>query len=186
MSTGEGVRNVKATSLPHPDTTPILVERAADYFGNAGQVFVIRAQLPANGTLTLTPDRLIFEPESPGHAVEIPVAEIRSLGMGRWHEPTGSFVPVLKVRYRQNLIFGVHVSHPERWIEAVESVAAHLQSAGLAPRYPRRLSRGLRLLVTAVLILVLFASAFPAFLTRLGPRVSPRLAGSAATAPSTP
>ena len=178
---------MKAGSMPRAGTTPILVERAADYFGNAGQVFVIRAKLPVNGTLTLTPDRLIFEPESPGHAVEIPVSEIRSLGMGRWHEPTGSFVPVLKVRYRQNVIFGVHVSHPERWIEAVESVAARLHSSELAlPSYPRRLSRGLRLLVTAVLILVLFASAFPAFLTRLGPRVSPRLTGSAATAPSAP
>ena len=178
---------MKTTSLPHSATPPILVERAADYFGNAGQVFVIRAQLPANGTLTLTRDRLIFEPESRAHAVEIPVTEIRSLGMGRWHEPSGSFVPVLKVRYRRNLIFGVHVSHPERWIEAVESVAAELQSSELAlPRYPRRLSRGLRLLVAAVLILVLFASAFPAFLTRLGPRVSPRLAGSAASAPVAP
>ena len=185
MSTQEG--NVKANAMPHTAGAPILVERAADYFGNAGQVFVIRAQLPANGTLTLTPDRLIFEPEIPGHAVEIPVAETRSLGMGRWHEPTGSFVPVLKVRYRHNLIFGVHVSHPERWFEAVESVAARLQSSELAlPSCPRRLSRGLRLLVAAVLILVLFASAFPAFLTRLGPRMSPRLAGSATSAPIAP
>ena len=56
----------------------------------------------------------MFEPQDTRPVVDIPLAEIKSLGMGRWHEPTGTFVPVLKVRYRNNLVFGVHVSHPER------------------------------------------------------------------------
>ena len=172
---------MKATAQTTPNP-PILIERAADYFGNAGQVFVIRAQLPANGTLILTEDRLVFEPEDTRSVVEIPLGEIRSLGMGRWHEPTGTFVPVLKVRYRRNLVFGVHVSHPERWIEAVESLAVRHHYSGLRTATPpNRLPRGLRLLVAAVLILVLMASAFPAFLTRLGPRVSHRLAGTTAS-----
>jgi hypothetical protein len=112
--------------------------------------------------------------------------EIKSLGMGRWHEPTGTFVPVLKVRYRRNLVFGVHVSHPERRIEAVESLAALKHYPGLrATRPSHRLPLGLRLLVAAVLILVITASALPAFLTRLGPRVSHRLAGAAEPAPAT-
>jgi hypothetical protein len=174
-------------SVRTPSSVPILVERAADYFGNAGQVFVIRAQLPANGTLTLTEDRLVFEPEDARTTVEIPLAEIRSLGMGRWHEPTGTFVPVLKVRYRHNLVFGVHVSHPERWIEAVESLATrnHYPELRAAGASPHRLPRGLRLLVALVLILVIVASALPAFLTRLGPRVPHHLAGSTASAPVT-
>ena len=177
---------MKATAQT-PSSAPILVERAADYFGNAGQVFVIRAQLPANGTLILTEDRLVFEPQDARSVVEIPLVEIKSLGMGRWHEPTGTFVPVLKVRYRSNLVFGVHVSHPERWIEAVELVAARNHYPALrAAAPPHRLPRGLRLLVAAVLILVILASALPAFLTRLGPRVSHRLAGTAASAPATP
>ncbi len=177
---------MKAT-LETTSNPPILVERAADYFGNAGQVFVIRAQLPANGTLILTEDRLVFEPENNRSVVEIPLAEIRSLGMGRWHEPTGTFVPVLKVRYRSNLVFGVHVSHPERWIEAVESLAErnHYHTLRAVPP-PHRLPRSLRLLVAAMLILVILASAFPAFLTRFGPRVSHRLAGAGASAPATP
>jgi len=177
---------MKAT-VQTPSAAPILIERAADYFGNAGQVFVIRAQLPTNGTLTLTEDHLVFEPEDARPTVEIPLMEIKSLGMGRWHEPTGTFVPVLKIRYRRNLVFGVHVSHPERWIEAVESLAALKHYSGLrTTRVPHRLPRGLRLLVAAVLILVIMASALPAFLTRLGPRVSHRLTGTAASAPATP
>src|SRR5262245_1913053 len=164
---------MKATARTPSNRVPILIERAADYFGNAGQVFVIRAQLPANGTLILTEDRLVFEPEDARTLVEIPLEEIRSLGMGRWHEPTGPFVPVLKVRYRSNLVFGVHVSHPERWIEAVESLAARNHYSGLRVGQPtHRLPRALRLLVAAVLILIILASALPAFLTRLGPRVS--------------
>ena len=174
-------------SAQTPSSAPILVERAADYFGNAGQVFVIRAQLPANGILILTEDRLLFEPEDTRSVVEIPLAEIKSLGMGRWHEPTGTFVPVLKIRYRRNLVFGVHVSHPERWIEAVEALAVRNNYSALSTGAPaHRLPRGLRLLVAAVLILVILASALPAFLTRLGPRVSHRLAGTAASAPATP
>jgi len=174
-------------SAEHSSNGPILVERAADYFGNAGQVFVIRAQLPANGTLILTEDRLVFEPQDARSTVEIPLIEIKSLGMGRWHEPTGTFVPVLKVRYRRNLVFGVHVSHPERWIEAVELLAARNHYPGLRAEAPtHRLPRGLRLLVAAVLILVILASALPAFLTRLGPRMSHRLTGTAASAPATP
>jgi hypothetical protein len=177
---------MKASMQPHPEA-PILVEPAANYFGSAGRVFVVRAQLPASGMLTLTGDRLIFEQENL-RAVEIPLAEIHSLGMGRWHEPTGTFVPVLKVGYRKNLVFGVHVPRPERWIEAIEELAHrnHLSALQPLPLTSHRFPRGLRLLVAAVLILVLAASTLPAFLTRLGPRASHRLAGAPASAPLAP
>ena len=45
---------------------PILVDRAASYFGTAGQVFTIRAKIRAKGTLTLTEGKLIFEQSESG------------------------------------------------------------------------------------------------------------------------
>jgi methylmalonyl-CoA epimerase len=116
---------------------PLLVDRAADYFGSAGRVCVVRPALRTDGSLVLTEDRLIFSEHELGTTVEIPLAEIRNIGMGRWHEPTGSFLPVLKITYQENLILGVHVSRPDRWAAAIEDLIAQ----GRLPRLrgnPRR------------------------------------------------
>lgn len=145
---------------------PILVDRAAHYFGSAGRVFPIRAAIRADGILTLTGDAIIFsrgnEPD-----VEIPIAEIQRLGMGRWHEGTGTFVPVLKITYRGNLILGVQVSRPERWIEAIEDlVRSHrlpaLKGPDRAAFSPLRHSR---IVIIGLLVLGLLFAALPAFFT---------------------
>ena len=109
---------------------PILVDRAASYFGTAGQVFTIRAKIRANGTLTLTEGKLVFDQSESNTFIEIPIHDIDQLGMGRWHEGTASFVPVLKITYQGNLVFGVHVANPERWIEAIEGVASTCNCTG--------------------------------------------------------
>jgi hypothetical protein len=143
---------------------PILVDRAAHYFGIAGRAFALRATIRADGTLTLTEDALIFsrgaEPD-----VEIPIAEIQRLGMGRWHEGTGTFVPVLKITYRGNLILGVQVARPERWIEAIEGlVRSHrlpaLKGPDRAGFSPLRHSR---IVIIGLLVLGLLFTALPAF-----------------------
>ena len=143
---------------------PILVDRAAHYFGTAGQAFLIRATIRADGTLTLTEDALTFscgsEPD-----LTIPIQEIQRLGMGRWHEGTGTFVPVLKITYRGNLILGVQVSHPERWIEAIEGLvkSRHLPALKGPERPAFSLFRHSRVFVVALLLLALLFTALPAF-----------------------
>jgi len=142
---------------------PILVDRAASYFGTAGQVFTIRAKIRSNGTLTLTEGKLIFDQSGSGTFIEIPIHDIHRLGMGRWHEGTASFVPVLKITYQGNLVFGVHVAHPERWIEAIEGVATRqdLPSLTRRRRDPRTIFRLSRLLIAGFVILLILTMAIP-------------------------
>ena len=149
----------------------ILADRAASYFGGAGRTFLLRAQLRASGTLTLTDDRLTYEADSPAERVEIPITDVCRLGMGRWHEGTGSYVPVLKVTYRKNLVFGVQVSRPERWLEAIEQVAArhHVTIASMPDPSPSLVFRRPRLLVALFLLLVLIVSAVPQLFLWVGP-----------------
>jgi hypothetical protein len=142
---------------------PILVDRAASYFGTAGQVFMIRAKIRANGTLTLTDEKLVFEQSDSGTFIEIPLQDIHRLGMGRWHEGTATFVPVLKITYQGNLVFGVHVAHPERWVEAIEEVAVrqNLPSLTEPRRDPRTVFRLSRILIAGFMILLILSMALP-------------------------
>ncbi len=142
---------------------PILVDRAASYFGTAGQVFMIRAKIRANGTLTLTDEKLVFEQGESGTFIEIPLQDIQRLGMGRWHEGTATFVPVLKITYQGNLVFGVHVAHPERWVEAIEEVAVrqNLPSLTKPRRDPRTVFRLSRILIAGFMILLVLSMALP-------------------------
>lgn len=141
---------------------PILTERATSYFDRAGQAFMIRARIRTNGTLTLTESTLVFDRGDLAGPLEIPVESIQRLGMGRWHEGMGSFVPVLKITYLGNLVFGVHVANPDRWIQAIESLARqrHLPLAE-SERGPRLLFRRSRVLVAAFLLLVGVCMALP-------------------------
>lgn len=143
---------------------PILVDRAAHYFGTAGQAFLIRATIRADGTLTLTEEALTFSCE-PAPDIVIPVHEIQRLGMGRWHEGTGTFVPVLKITYRGNLILGVQVAHPERWIEAIEGLVTSRRLPALkGPERPVfSMVRHTRIFVAGILLLAFFFTALPAF-----------------------
>lgn len=143
---------------------PILVDRAAHYFGTAGQAFLIRATIRADGTLTLTEDALTFSC-APEPDLVIPVHEIQRLGMGRWHEGTGTFVPVLKITYRGNLILGVQVPHPERWIEAIEGLVTsrHLPALKGPERPGFSLIRHSRAIVVGILLLAFLVTALPAF-----------------------
>jgi hypothetical protein len=148
---------------------PILVDRAASYFGTAGQVFTIRAKIRANGMLTLTEGELIFEQSESSASLEIPIDEIHRLGMGRWHEGTASFVPVLKITYQGNLVFGVHVAHPERWIEAIEGVAArqNLPSLTDSRREQRTVFRLSRILIAGFMLLLILSVALPMLFSRM-------------------
>jgi len=142
---------------------PILSERAASYFDRAGQAFMVRGRIRANGTLTLTESNLVFDRGDLAGPLEIPVETIQRLGMGRWHEGLGSFVPVLKITYQGNLVFGVHVADPERWIRALEDLARRRNLPLLeAERRPRLLFRKSRLLLAAFLLLVGICMALPA------------------------
>lgn len=142
---------------------PILVDRAASYFGTAGQVFLIRAKIRANGTLTLTDEKLVFEQSESSTFIEIPIQDIHRLGMGRWHEGTATFVPVLKVTYQGNLVFGVHVAHPERWIEAIEGVAVRQNLPPLTrpQRDPQTIFRLSRIIIAGFMILLILSTALP-------------------------
>jgi len=142
---------------------PILVERAASYFDRAGQSLMIRSRIRANGTLSLTETALIFDRGDLAGPIEIPVDAIQHLGMGRWHEGMGSFVPVLKITYHRNLVFGVHVANPDTWIQAIESLAQRRNLPLLeSDRGPRLLFRKSQLLLAAFLLLVGIAMALPA------------------------
>jgi len=142
---------------------PILSERAASYFDRAGQAFVVRARITTNGTLTLTESTLIFDRGDLAGPLEIPVETIQRLGMGRWHEGLGSFVPVLKITYQGNLVFGVHVADPNRWVCAIEDLARRRNLPLMdAQRESRLLFRKSRVLVAAFLLLVGVCMALPA------------------------
>jgi hypothetical protein len=149
----------------------LLSDRAASYFGGAGQTFLVRAKLRASGTLTLTEDRLTYEPDASQGRVEIPIETMCRIGMGSWHEGSGSYVPVLKITHRKNLVFGVQVAHPERWIEAIEGVAArhHIEIAPMPDFTPSLVFRRPRILVALFLLLVLIVSAVPQFFMWVGP-----------------
>jgi hypothetical protein len=146
---------------------PILIDRAAHCFGTGGQAFMVRARIRAKGILTLTEETLTFTPGGHDRDIEIPVHEIQRLGMGRWHEGTANFIPVLKITYRSNLILGVQVAHPERWIEAIEGLIARRNLPAL--KGPERVGfsplRHSRVVLVVLLVLALLATALPAFLT---------------------
>ena len=171
-----------------PHEEPILVDRAADYFGSPGRVYALRAALRTDGSLALTEDRLIFTEHETGTTVEIPLTEIRNIGMGRWHEPTGTFLPVLKITYRENLILGIHISRPDRWARAFEDLVARGRLPGLreGPKRSRTVPRGFRLLVAGMLVLALVLGALPQAISRLASRSSARLAGSPAPTRTVP
>lgn len=177
-----------AAPLPERATEAILADDAASYFGPAGRVFVIRGALPPQGRLHLTEETLHYL-DAAGGCREIPLSGICGIGMGRWHEPSGSFLPVLKIVYDGNLVFGVHVAHPERWMAAFETLAAGGRMPGLdrGRNRPRRAARrSIRLLVAALLVAVLVLGALPQALSRLAQRSPARLAGPGTPAQSTP
>lgn len=160
---------------------PILVDRAANYFGASGQVFSIRAKIRSNGILTLTDTKLIFEQSDSDAYFEIPIREISRLGMGRWHEGLATFIPVLKVTYQGNLVFGVHVANPERWIEAIEAAAARQNLPSLlGPEKPARVRTkparivivGAVAMVIVSLVLLIANAAINTFLREPIPPVS--------------
>jgi uncharacterized protein (DUF1778 family) len=144
---------------------PILVDRAANYFGSPAQMFMIRARIRTNGTLTLTEESLTFEQHDSGAFLEIPIEEIQQLGMGRWHEGMATFVPVLKIIYRGNLVFGVHVADPDRWIEAIEAVASRrsLPFLTASERNPQTVFRLSRMVIIGFVLLLVLSMALPMF-----------------------
>jgi hypothetical protein len=68
-------------------------------------------------------------------------------------------------------VFGVQVSHPERWIEAIEQAAArhHVRIAPMSDVAPTLVFRRPRLLIALFLLLVLIVSAVPQFFMWTGP-----------------
>ena len=150
--------------MKHPAETvpnePILVDRAANYFGTEGAGFHLRSSLRGNGVLTLTEDRLVFDQYLTGTRIEIPLERISRLGVGLWHRFRASGVPVLKITYDQNLVFGVAVAHPERWITAIESLGKRRGRVPLVESrtLPLGTLRRFRLILGVVLLFLLFLS----------------------------
>ena len=157
---------------------PILVDRAANYFGTAGQVFSIRAKIRSNGTLTLTDAKLTFEQNDSDVYIEIPTREILRLGMGQWHEGLATFIPVLKITYSGNLVFGVHVAHPERWIEAIEEAAARrdLPSLIRPERNRQAIAKLARIVIVGFITLLIVSLAFNALLRQSQPPMENEIA----------
>lgn len=146
---------------------PILVDRAARTFGSFREAFAIRSRIRGHGSLSLYEDRLVFERtgEDPSR-IEIPLADIQRIGLGRWHRGQTDFVAVLKITYSGNLVFGVHVHQPERWVSAIEACAS---GAGAIPTVDARslhpinfrYSRGL--IIGFLLVALLISIALPLF-----------------------
>jgi hypothetical protein len=147
---------------------PILKDRGANYFGTEGAGFNLRAHLRGNGTLALYADRLVFDQYLTGTHIEIPLHEISRLSVGLWHQLATKGVPVLKVTYRGNLVFGVAVAHPERWIEAMENQSRQRGHQPLVEHrnVSLREIRGFRVVAALILILALLLTvALPLFLS---------------------
>lgn len=167
---------------------PRLVDAAASCFESAGRALFRRSASRPGGTLALYRDRLEFSRDRTGVPVVIPLAEIRHLGMGRWHEPTGTFLPVLNVTYRGNLVLAIRVEQPQRWMEAIEDLAREGLLPSLRPGGERiRLGgRSLKAAVAVLLALALAVGALTGIVARLGPRGTPGPAGAAAGLPASP
>ncbi len=136
---------------------PILQDRRANYFGTEGAGFNLRAHLRGNGVLALFEDRLVFDQYLTKTHIEIPLEEISRLSVGLWHLLKSQGVPVLKVTYRGNLVFGVAVSHPERWIETIESLSGRRGHSPIIEKrsIPVREIRGFRVVAAVILIVAL-------------------------------
>jgi hypothetical protein len=95
---------------------------------------------------------------------------------------------VLKITYRENLIFGVHVSSPDRWAAVIEDLIAQGRLPRLRgnPKRAQVIPRGFRLVVAALLVLALVLGALPQAISRLASRSSAHLAGSSAPAHTVP
>lgn len=154
-------------SAPTLSDVTLLEDRAASCFGIAGQGFLIGSRAGAAGSLVLTEEALVFSYGEEGSVIDIPVHEIHRLGMGRWHEGTGSFVPVLKITYRSNLILAVQVAHPEKWVEAIENLAMRKHLPPLGKDRPRTITtlRTSRMVIGGILIVALLSTVLPAFFT---------------------
>jgi hypothetical protein len=136
---------------------PILQDRGANYFGTEGAGFSLRAHLRGNGVLTLFDDRLVFDQYLTGTHIEFPLEEISRLGVGLWHQFKSAGVPVLKVTYRGNLVFGVAVAHPERWIDAIETLSSGRGHVPVVEErsVPAPVLRRFRVMAALILVLVL-------------------------------
>ena len=129
-------------------TEPILIDRNALAFGTWGKG-------GGAGMLILTEQAVVFDQS--GSHLEIPVDSIDRLGVGLWHGLQTRGVPVLKITYAGNLVFGVAVAHPESWIRAIEQLTARSQRQPAVDRryVPKSEVRRFRFVTGAFLVLVL-------------------------------
>jgi len=150
------------------DNEPILQDRGANYFGTEGAGFNLRAHLRGNGVLALFADRLVFSQYLTGTHIEIPLHEISRLSVGLWHQFSTKGAPVLKVTYRGNLVFGVVVSDPERWIETIDGISGRSGHRPVVERrsVPINEVRSFRLIAALILVVALLLTVvLPLFLS---------------------
>lgn len=144
---------------------PILVDRART-FGSFGP----GSRARAHGTLVLTEDALRFHPHDGEGVVEIPLEAIRHVGIASPPRGGGERIPMLRVTYSGNLLFGAAVERPDRWINAIRALTGRGDAAHLAapPRVSRKEMRGFRLFAAVVLLVaILLGVALPLLFSRL-------------------
>jgi hypothetical protein len=153
-----------------PSPEPILQDGAASSFGIEGAGLSVKSFRRGNGTLTLTGDALIFDPHVPGARIEVPLDTIERLTVGYWHQYRSSVAPVLKVTYRRNLVLGIVVNRPERWINAIRALRDREGQAVRVDPYTssRTESRHIRILLSGlILFLFLVGVILPVFFSRV-------------------
>ncbi len=153
-------------------SVPILVDRRASTFGSLGAALRLRPGFRETGVLTLYEDRLVYEPAA-GERVAIAMEEVERLGVGLWQGIRTRGVPVLKITYRKNLMFGVVVARPDRWINAVDTLTAgRPRPPSIDQRaVPRNEVRTFRVAVASILLLViLLGVVLPILFTRFHDR----------------
>lgn len=160
------------------DAAPVLVERARTFGG-----FGPRGSRP--GMLALTPERLMFTPADGGAVVEIPLDAVDRAVSGFSYGGPAEGRTVLKITYRKNLLFGVAVERPDRWVNAIETFS---RERGHRPAVERAAigredSRRFRVVaVLMVLLVLLLGILLPLFFSWTRARANDRPSRAESTA----
>jgi hypothetical protein len=151
----------------HPE--PILVDDAHS-FG----VGVWEPGKRGKGVLYLTGEALIFVPAGRGTALEIPLGEITGLGTAARNGAPAAR-NVLRITYSGNLVLGLAVEEPQRWVNAIDALTRGRGQKTILdkPLVTRLEMHRFRVVVAMILLLlVLVSTALPLFFTWINARVN--------------